>query len=188
MSQSQSASKQFIWLLPLMIFMGLAVMLWTRLGVDPTVVPQATTDHKLPVFHLSRLADGKPLTNANLPTKPFILNVWGSWCPTCAIEQPFLLKMQQQGVVLVGVNYKDQPADALAYLSQRGNPFVLNLQDLKGDFGIDLGVTGAPESFVIDQDQRIRLHILGEINDEIWLTKLKPCLDRLKLKGAGQCG
>lgn len=180
-------SKQLIWLLPLVIFIGLAVVLWTRLGADPKIVPQATTDQSLPAFHLPNLANGQLQTFENLPPQPFILNVWGSWCPTCAIEHPFLLKMQQQGVVLVGVNYKDQPADALAYLAQRGNPFALNIQDLNGDFGIDLGVTGAPESFVIDQDQRIRLHLLGEINDEVWRTQLKPCLDRLNLKGAGQC-
>ncbi|GAC1375805.1 MAG: thiol:disulfide interchange protein DsbE [Aquirhabdus sp.] len=179
--------KMLVWLLPLFLFMGLAVVLWTRLGVDPKIVPQATTDRVLPAFNLPSLADGKSQTNANLPTKPFILNVWGSWCPTCAIEQPFLLDMQQQGVVLVGVNYKDQPTDALAYQAKNGNPFVLNLQDLKGDFGIDLGVTGAPESFVIDQDHRIRMHVLGELNDEVWRTQLKPCLDRLTLKGAGQC-
>jgi len=184
---SQMKRKQFLWLLPLVIFMGLAAVLWTRLGVDPKIVPQATTDQKLPAFNLPNLADGQLQTNANLPTKPFILNVWGSWCPTCAIEQPFLLKMQQQGVVLVGVNYKDQPADALAYLAQRGNPFVLNLQDLKGDLGIDLGVTGAPESFVIDQEHRIRMHVLGEIDEEVWRTQLKPCFDRLTLKGVGQC-
>ncbi|HEY4714349.1 MAG TPA: DsbE family thiol:disulfide interchange protein [Aquirhabdus sp.] len=184
---SQIKSKQLLWLLPLTLFLGLAVVLWTRLGVDPKIVPQATTDQMLPSFHLPNLTNGQLLTNANLPSKPFILNVWGSWCPTCVVEHPYLLKMQQQGVVLVGLNYKDQPLDALAYLAQRGNPFVLNLQDFSGDFGIDLGVTGAPESFVIDQDHRIRMHILGEINDEVWRTQLKPCLDQLTLKGAGQC-
>ena len=184
---SQKNNKLLIWLLPLVMFMGLVIVLWTRLGVDPTIVPQATTDHQLPMFHLPNLANGQIQTNAHLPTQPFILNVWGSWCPTCAREHPFLQKMQQKGVLLVGVNYKDQPADALAYLTERGNPFVLNLQDLKGDFGIDLGVTGAPESFVIDQNQRIRLHILGEVNEEVWQTQLKPCLERLNRKGAGQC-
>lgn len=179
--------KLLIWLLPLLIFMSLVVMLWTRLGVDPKVVPQATTNQVLPAFNLPNLTTGQIQTNAELPKKVFVLNVWGSWCPTCAREQPYLLKMQQQGVVIVGVNYKDQAADAEAYLVQRGNPFVINLQDLQGDFGIDLGVTGAPESFVIDQNHRIRLHILGEINDEVWQTQLKPCLDRLSAKGAGQC-
>lgn len=184
---SQMKRKQILWLLPLVIFIGLAVVLWTRLGVDPKILPQATTDQSLPSFNLPNLANGQLQTNASLPTKPFILNVWGSWCPTCAMEQPYLLKLKQQGVVLVGVNYKDQPADALAFLVQRGNPFVLNLQDLSGDFGIDLGVTGAPESFVIDQSHHIRKHILGEVNDNVWRTQLKSCLDQLNAKGAGQC-
>jgi cytochrome c biogenesis protein CcmG/thiol:disulfide interchange protein DsbE len=184
---SQKNMKQLFWLLPLVFFIGLAVVLWTRLGVDPKIVPQATTDQILPAFNLPDLTSGQLQSNANLPTQPFILNVWGSWCPTCALEQPFLLKMQQRGVVLVGVNYKDSSADALAYLAQRGNPFVLNLQDSAGNFGIDLGVTGAPESFVIDQQHRIRMHILGEVNEDIWRIQLKPCLDRLTLQGAGQC-
>jgi len=184
---SQHRTKQLIWIFPLVIFLGLVAVLWTRLGVDPRIVPQATTDQVLPIFHLPNLGNGQLQTNTNLPNTPFILNVWGSWCPTCAREQAFLLKMQQQGIVIVGVNYKDQPEDAMAYLAQRGNPFALNLKDSKGDFGIDLGVTGAPESFVIDQNKRIRLHILGEINDAVWQTQLKPCLDRLEHMGAGQC-
>ncbi len=179
--------NQIIWLLPFVIFIGLAIVLWTRLGVDPKIVPQATTDQLLPEFSLPSLTDGQLQTAASLPKKPFILNVWGSWCPTCAIEQPYLLKLAHQGVVLVGVNYKDQPADALAYLAQRGNPYLLNLQDLKGDLGVDLGVTGAPESFVIDQDHRIRLHILGEVDDAVWHNQLQPCLERLHAHGAGQC-
>lgn len=179
--------NQILWLLPFAIFAVLAIVLWTRLGVDPKIVPQATTDQPLPTFSLPSLADGQLQTTAALPKKPFILNVWGSWCPTCAIEQPYLLKLASQGVTLVGVNYKDQPADALAYLAQRGNPYVLNVQDLQGDLGVDLGVTGAPESFVIDQDHRIRLHILGEVDETVWLKQLKPCLDRLNTHGEGQC-
>ena len=176
-----------IGLMPFIIFIGLSIVLWTRLGVDPKIVPQATTDQLLPGFHLPRLVDGQLQTAANLPKEPFILNVWGSWCPTCAAEQPYLLKLAKQGVVLVGVNYKDQPSDASAYLVQHGNPYLLNVQDLQGDFGVDLGVTGAPESFVVDQEHRIRLHILGEVNDSVWREQLKPCLDRLNAHGAGQC-
>jgi cytochrome c biogenesis protein CcmG/thiol:disulfide interchange protein DsbE len=163
------------------------MLLWTRLGVDPTIVPQATTDQLLPNFSLPNLADGQLQTTANLPKMPFILNVWGSWCPTCAVEQPYLLKLAKQGVVLVGVNYKDQPVDALSYLALRGNPYLLNLQDLQGDLGVDLGVTGAPESFVVDQDRRIRLHIIGEVNDTVWRKQLQPCLERLNTRGAGSC-
>ncbi len=179
--------KPLLWVLPLVLFVGLALMLWTRLGVDPTIVPQATTGRPLPVFQLPSLADGSMQSSASLPPQPFILNVWGSWCPTCALEHPYLMSLAAQGVVLVGVNYKDQPADALSYLAARGNPFVLNLQDAQGDFGVDLGLTGAPESFVIDRERRIRLHIVGEINAQVWQTQVKPCLDSLK-RGGAQCG
>ncbi|MDE2422187.1 MAG: DsbE family thiol:disulfide interchange protein [Gammaproteobacteria bacterium] len=183
----KTPKRTLIWLFPFIIFIGLAIVLWTRLGVDPKIVPQATTNQELPAFNLPNLVDGQIQTSANLPKKPFILNVWGSWCPTCAAEQPYLVELAKQGVVLVGVNYKDQPSDALAYLAQRGNPYVLNLQDLQGDFGVDLGVTGAPESFVVDQEHHIRLHVLGEVNDTVWREQLKPCLDHLNAHGAGQC-
>jgi cytochrome c biogenesis protein CcmG/thiol:disulfide interchange protein DsbE len=180
--------KMLLWLIPLLLFIGMATMLWTRLGVDPTIVPQATTGRALPALQLPSLTDGRVQTSSNLPPQPFILNVWGSWCPTCAVEHPYLMQLAQHGVVLVGINYKDQPADALSYLAQRGNPFVLNLQDVQGDYGVDLGLTGAPESFVVDQTRHIRLHIIGEINDQVWQTQLKPCLDSLKTGGVARCG
>ena len=179
--------KSLFWLLPLVLFVGLASVLWTRLGVDPTIVPQATTGRALPAFSLPSLADGSMLTAASLPQEPFILNVWGSWCPTCALEHPYLVQLAQQGVILVGVNYKDNPADALDYLAKRGNPFVLNLQDLRGDLGIDLGLTGAPESFVIDRERRIRLHIIGELNAQVWQRQVQPCLAQIKAGGVAPC-
>ncbi len=179
--------KRLLWLLPLAVFMGMALMLWSRLGVDPTIVPQATTGRALMPFQLPRLSDGRVLTNADLPRQPFVLNVWGSWCPTCAVEHPYLMQLAQQGVIVVGVNYKDQAADAVGYLAARGNPFLMNLQDLQGDFGVDLGVTGAPESFVVDAQHRIRLHLVGELNAQVWQTQLRPCLDSLKRGGTARC-
>ncbi len=85
------------------------------------------------------------------------------------------------------MNYKDQPADALNYLAQRGNPYVFNLQDTQGDFGIDLGLTGAPESFVIDGERRIRLHIVGELNAQIWQRQVQPCFAQIKAGGSKPC-
>ncbi len=179
--------NQILWLLPLAIFLGLTIVLWTRLGIDPKTVPQAMTNQRLPEFSLPSLTHSQLKTTADLPRKPFILHVWGSWCPTCVTEQRYLQKLAGQGVILVGVNYKDQAADAEAHLAQHGNPYVFNLHDLQGDLGVDLGVTGAPESFVIDQDHRIRLHILGEVDDTVWRQRLQPCLNRLNQHGAGQC-
>ena len=179
--------QKFLWLIPLLIFIGLAVLLWTRLGVDPKIVPQATTGKPFPTFSLPSLADGRLQTVADLPKQPFVLNVWGSWCPTCAVEHPYLMKIARQGVILVGVNYKDQPSAALAYLEKQGNPFSINLQDSTGDLGLDLGLTGAPETFIVDQHQQIRLHVIGEVDNSVWQTQLKPCLDSLKAGGGAGC-
>lgn len=180
--------NKILWIIPLLIFIGLAALLWTRLGVDPKIVPQATTGKSFPAFSLPSLTDGSIQSAASLPNQPFVLNVWGSWCPTCVVEHPYLMKMARQGVVIVGVNYKDQPAEALAYLEKHGNPFALNIQDMKGDLGLDLGLTGAPETFVVDGQHQIRMHIIGELDDGVWQTQLKPCLESLgKPDGDAQC-
>lgn len=95
-----------------------------------------------------------------------------------------LLDLAAQGVTLIGINYKDEPADALAYLNTHQNPFAMNIQDIEGSLGIDLGLTGAPESFVIDQNGQIRQHIVGVIDQTNWPQQIKPCLDALKAAGA----
>lgn len=172
--------RLWLWLIPLLAFIGLAVLLGSRLGHDPAVQVSASVGKPLPVFGLPDLADDTLRQNADLPKTPFILNVWGSWCPTCVVEHPMLMQLAGSGVTLVGVNYKDQPADALAYLAKRGNPFRLNLQDQAGSLGLDLGLTGAPESFVVDQVGRIRLHVVGVIDQDNWAAQIKPCLDALK--------
>jgi len=182
---SRMSMRRALWLIPLVAFVVLVVMLWGRLGRDPMIVPQATTGQAFPAFRLNSLTDSGVLTEASLPRQPFLLNVWGSWCPTCAAEQPYLMHLATQGVMMVGVNYKDQTADALSYLSARGNPFVLNLQDARGDLGVDLGVTGAPETFVVNADHRIMQHVIGEIDDTVWQRQLKPCLDSLRVNQGG---
>lgn len=95
-----------------------------------------------------------------------------------------LRQLAQSGVLLVGVNYKDQPMDALAYLAKHGNPFVLNIQDQAGGLGLDLGLTGSPESFVIDAEGRIRQHLVGVINAQNWAEQLQPCLTALQQASA----
>jgi cytochrome c biogenesis protein CcmG/thiol:disulfide interchange protein DsbE len=175
-----SRRRLWLWLIPLLAFVSLAVLLGSRLGHDPAVQVSATTGKPLPVFQLPDLADGTLRTVADLPKTPFILNVWGSWCPSCLAEHPMLTQLAATGVSLVGVNYKDQPADALAYLAKNGNPFRLNLQDQTGSLGLDLGLTGAPESFVIDAQGRVRLHVVGVIEQGNWTTQIKPCLDALQ--------
>lgn len=178
--QPPGLGRRLIWLVPLILVLGLGGLFYRQLGHDPAIVPQATTGKPLPAFTLPSLSDNAVRTQADLPKEPYLLNVWGSWCPTCALEHPQLVKLAQNGVTLVGVNYKDDPEEALSYLATKGNPFVLNLQDSEGNFGLDLGLTGAPETFVIDRQQHIRLHLVGEVNQDVWQTRLQPCLTDLK--------
>lgn len=172
--------RMAIFLLPLVIFLLLIAMFFFRLGRPTDVVVTTSINKPLPEFSLPLLSDTtRIMTNADLPTTPFLLNVWGSWCPTCFVEHPFLMQLSQQGVPMIGINYKDELSDALAYLSKHQDPFMYSLQDKQGSYAIDLGLTGAPETFVVDAKGVVYQHILGEINQENWTQTIKPCLDIL---------
>lgn len=179
-------NKTKIWLfvIPLLLFIGLLVMLANRLGKPTEIVSHTAIGRDLPTFNLPLLADTRTISNQDLPRTPFILNIWGSWCPTCRIEHPFLMTLHGQGVPMVGVNYKDEMADALAYLKQHQDPFLYSIYDYQGSLAMDLGLTGAPESFVIDQAGKVRLHIVGELSEQNWTNNVKPCLDVLNQPNA----
>lgn len=167
-----------IWfLIPLIVFAGFIVMLYMRLGQPTEIVTNTALERPVPTFELPLLSDtSRIMTNENLPDQPFLMNVWGSWCPTCIIEHPFLMQLEERGVNLVGVNYKDEIGDALGYLNRGGDPFSMSIQDLSGQFALDLGLTGAPETFVVDGEGVIRQHIIGEINESNWQSRITPCL------------
>ncbi|MEG9304474.1 DsbE family thiol:disulfide interchange protein [Psychrobacter celer] len=167
-----------VWfLIPLIVFIGLLVMLYMRLGKPTDIVTNTALERPVPPFELPLLSDtSRIMTNDNLPDQPFLLNVWGSWCPTCIIEHPFLMQLEERGVNLVGVNYKDDIGDALSYLNRGGDPFSMSIQDLSGQFALDLGLTGAPETFVVDGKGVIRQHIIGEVNESNWQSRITPCL------------
>jgi cytochrome c biogenesis protein CcmG/thiol:disulfide interchange protein DsbE len=176
--------RLWLWLIPLLMFAGLAVLLGSRLGEDPEVQVSQMVGKPLPVFSLPNLSDGTLLTAQNLPNTPYLLNVWGSWCPSCVVEHPMLLEIAAAGVPIVGVNYKDEQADALSYLAKHQNPFVLNVQDQAGSLGLDLGLTGAPESFVVDATGVIRLHVVGIVDADNWQAQIQPCLQTLTQSGS----
>ncbi len=164
-------------LIPLVVFFALIVVLYARLGKPTEIVTNTALERPVPTFELPLLSDTtRIMTNDNLPNKPFLINVWGSWCPTCIIEHPFLMQLEERGVNIVGINYKDEIGNALSYLNQRGDPFSVSFQDLTGQFALDLGLTGAPETFVVDGDRIIRQHIIGEINEVNWQERITPCL------------
>lgn len=164
-------------LIPLIVFIGLVIMLYMRLGKPTDIVTNTALERPVPAFELPLLSDtSRIMTNENLPDKPFLMNIWGSWCPTCIIEHPFLMQLEERGVNLIGVNYKDDIGDALGYLNRGGDPFSMSIQDLSGQFALDLGLTGAPETFIVDGEGTIRQHIIGEINESNWQSRITPCL------------
>jgi len=177
-NQTMKKSQISIWfLIPLIIFAAFIVMLYFRLGQPTEIVTNTALERPVPAFELPLLSDtSRIMTNDNLPDQPFLMNIWGSWCPTCIIEHPFLMQLEERGVNLVGVNYKDDIGDALGYLNRGGDPFSMSIQDLSGQFALDLGLTGAPETFVVDGEGVIRQHIVGEINESNWQSRITPCL------------
>lgn len=180
-SKTMNKKQLKVWfLIPLIVFLGLLVMLYLRLGKPTEIVTNTALERPVPAFELPLLSDTtRTMTNNNLPGQPFLVNIWGSWCPTCIVEHPFLMALKERGVNIVGVNYKDEIGNALGYLNQRGDPFSMSVQDLSGQFALDLGLTGAPETFVVDGDGVIRQHIIGEINETNWQSRITPCFEVL---------
>lgn len=178
-------TRRMLWfILPLVVFLLAIGLFYSRLGKDTQVVTNTAVDKTLPAMRLPALDTPtgqarRMITNADLPKQPFLLNVWASWCATCRVEHPFLLELAKAGVPIVGVNYKDDANDAQAYLAEHQNPFALNVQD-GGDYGIDLGLTGVPESFVVDSHGEVRQHIIGEVNAERYQRQVLPCLTALR--------
>ena len=104
-----------------------------------------------------------------------LVNVWASWCITCLVEHPFLTKLSDENIQIIGLNYKDSHAKAIAWLQKHGNPYIFSLYDPRGDLAFDLGVTGAPESFLI-VDNQVLAHIQGEMNQVKWETIFLPLI------------
>jgi cytochrome c biogenesis protein CcmG/thiol:disulfide interchange protein DsbE len=164
--------RRWILLLPLVIFLGLAVFLYRGLYLDPAELPSALIGKPFPEFSLRDVQSDRVLTRADLLGKPALVNVWGTWCVACRVEHPVLNKLAQQGVVIYGINYKDVNADALKWLKDFHNPYQLNIRDDEGSLGLNLGVYGAPETFLIDSKGIIRHKFVGVVDETVWREQL----------------
>jgi len=164
--------RRWILLLPLVIFLGVAVFLYRGLYLDPAELPSALIDKPFPEFSLRDVQSDKLITRADLLGKPALVNVWGTWCVACRVEHPVLNKLAQQGVVIYGINYKDVNADALKWLKDFHNPYQLNIRDDEGSLGLNLGVYGAPETFLIDSKGIIRHKFVGVVDETVWREQL----------------
>lgn len=169
------------YLLPLAVFFGLVWFMWKGLSLNPRDLPSALIDKPVPAFSLPQLHDKTKILNAaDMKGKVWLLNVWASWCVSCRYEHPVLTALARKGVVpIVGFNWKDKPEDAKAWLVKFGDPYLLSVSDLEGRVAIDLGVYGAPETFVIDKAGMIRYKNAGPISEEIMNETLLPLIQGL---------
>ncbi|WXL24478.1 DsbE family thiol:disulfide interchange protein [Ectopseudomonas mendocina] len=171
--------KRLLLLLPLAIFLGVAVFLYRGLFLDPSELPSALIGKPLPAFTLQSVQGEKQLTEADLKGKPALVNIWATWCVACRVEHPVLNKLSEMGVNIYGVNYKDYNAAAQKWLKDFHNPYQLNVADTSGSLGLDLGVYGAPETFLIDKDGVIRHKFVGVIDERVWREQLAPLYQQL---------
>lgn len=173
------------YLLPLGIFIVLVAFLGVGLTLDPRRVPSPLVDKPMPPFELPRLKVGDQLiSDRDLKGRVSLFNVWASWCVACRQEHPVLLDLARTGEVpIYGLNYKDQRSDALNWLAQLGDPYVATAFDLEGRVGIDWGVYGVPETFVIDPQGIIRYKQIGPVTPKALQEEILPLVRRLQ-KGA----
>ena len=168
--------------LPVAVFGLLAAVLYLGFTLrDPNLLPSALVGKPFPAFHLPVLAATQQrATRADLLGEVRLVNVWATWCPTCLAEHGELMRIRDEtGLSIVGINYKDDPALALEWLARYGDPYDFNIIDAVGDLGVDLGVYGAPETFLVDADGVIRYKRVGDVNAGIWRDELAPRVEAL---------
>jgi cytochrome c biogenesis protein CcmG/thiol:disulfide interchange protein DsbE len=171
--------KLNLWsLLPLGVFMALAAFFWRGLALDPHHLPSAQVGRQLPSFDLPGVlsSDQPHLTSALFQGHPSLLVVWASWCDACKQEQVFLFQLAKQGIALYGLNYKDDADSAKQWLSDWGNPYRAIGQDTQGQLAIELGVYGAPETYLIDAHGVIQYRHPGILSADVWQKEFVPRL------------
>lgn len=168
-------------LIPLAVFFVLVIFLAIGLTLNPRDVPSPLKDKPAPAFTLPQLdAADKNFSPADMKGKVWLLNVWASWCVSCRQEHPLLVSFSKEGKLpVVGLNYKDQALDAKKWLDQFGNPYVLSAVDADGRVGIDYGVYGVPETYVIDKAGTIRMKHTGPITSQSMEKLILPLVAEL---------
>jgi cytochrome c biogenesis protein CcmG/thiol:disulfide interchange protein DsbE len=171
-------------ILPFIVFIVLAVFLFVGLKLDPREVPSPLVGKPAPAFALPQLnVASKQFSPQEMKGKVWLLNVWASWCVSCEAEHPVLMELARQNIVpIYGLDYKDKREAALAVLERRGNPYVLIASDTDGRVGIDYGVYGVPETYVIDKQGVIQYKQIGPVTTENLREKILPLVEELEKK------
>lgn len=174
------------YLAPLGIFLALAALLFYGLSLDPREVPSPLINKPAPPFTLESLTEpGTQVTSQEiLEGKISLVNVWASWCPSCRQEHAELVRIARDSdVQMIGFNWKDERPAAIEMLRRFGNPYVLSVYDPDNEAGIDWGVYGAPETFVVDPEGIIRHKRIGPIDRQVWETEILPVIQRFQPQG-----
>jgi len=180
--------------IPLIIFVVLAAMLYWGLGRDPNAMPSALISRPVPTFQLPELGQLKDAEDTSLVVtgqpeildetlflgQVSLLNVWATWCVSCRVEHPYLLDIAETGVRIIGLNYKDEVEAAQQWLEKYGDPYEQTISDPTGGLGLDLGVFGAPETYLIDHLGVIHYKHVGVVDDRVWRTTLQPKYQQLR--------
>jgi len=174
--------------LPLAVFAVLMAFLVIGLTLKPQEVPSPLIGKSVPSFQLAQLhAPQQSFSPQDMTGRVWLLNVWASWCVSCRDEHPLLMRLARSGALtLIGLNYKDKPEEAAAWLQRHGDPYRLSLLDREGRVGIDFGVYGVPETFVIDKDGVIRHKHIGPLTQQDLDQTVLPLIRRLRSEGGGR--
>ena len=170
-------------LIPVGLFALLAALLLVGLqfAEDKEKIPSPLIGKPAPDFRLPTLFGNGKVSRADLLGQPYLLNVWASWCPGCRVEHEQIASIARSGEIPVyGLNYKDPPRDAKRWLERYGNPYKAILQDIEGQVGIDYGVYGAPETFLIDAEGIVRYNHIGPLDPSTWSEQIQPLVRELR--------
>jgi len=173
-------------ILPLAIFGIMVGFFAVGLGLDPSIVPSPLVEKQAPEFELPELFDpDRTITLADFDGQVYLFNVFASWCTACRLEHPLFMAIAKKGEVpIYGLNYKDERSDAIAWLAELGNPYEVIAADRKGRVGIDWGVYGVPETFLVDKKGVIRYKRIGPFNAEILRDTVLPLVRQLQMEGS----
>jgi cytochrome c biogenesis protein CcmG/thiol:disulfide interchange protein DsbE len=168
-------------LITLAVFLGLVALLGVGLTLNPREVPSPLVGKPAPAFELPLLAEpSKTFSSRDMTGQVWAMNVWASWCVACREEHDTLVELAKTGLVpIYGLNYKDERKDGLPWLAKMGNPYVLSIHDFDGRLGIDYGVYGVPETFIIDKKGVIRFKHIGPLTPQAVKDKVVPLVAKL---------
>jgi cytochrome c biogenesis protein CcmG, thiol:disulfide interchange protein DsbE len=163
-------------------FVAVVIAFYILVGQDKTKLPSQLIDREIPKFQVEDLLKpGQFRTEADFLGKITLLNVWASWCPSCYVEHPYWKEYaKNKDLTLVGLNYRDTKPKALKFLAEQGNFFAWNLFDENGRLGIDFGVYGAPETFIIDRAGKVRYRHVGVVTPEVYNNTILPLIEKIK--------